>query len=216
MSLTTFLLMLKGGAGSGNFGHSGRPGKVGGSSTLSFSRINERVWQGKQSQEQSTLSKLETGDIAEKMVIQALKDHLGVELTTLNVGMNNAPIDLGAPGMAVEVKGGLTSNSSSAQGWRATIGEPGKAEKALIAQMTPEEKKAHNQYKSQKILERKQRLLDELSEMSGEQVKGYTAGVILSPDGKRGDVFLYPNFHLNLRWSQYAVDEYHIGSYESN
>lgn len=216
MTLSGFLLTLKGSSKSGNYGHSGRPGKVGGSSTLSFSRISERIWQGRQSGEQSTLSKLETGDIAEKMVIQALKDHLGVELTTLNVGMNNAPIDLGAPGIAVEVKGGLTSNSSSAQTWRATIGEPGKAEKALIAQMTPEEKKAHNQYKSQKILERKQRLLDELSEMSGGPVKGYTAAVIMSPDGKKGDVYLFENFHLNLRWSQFAVDKYHIGSYESN
>lgn len=215
MSLSTFLLTIKGGSGSGNFGHSGRPGKVGGSSTYSFSRISQRVWKGKQEGE-STLDKLTTGDIAEKMVIQALKDHLGVELTTLNVGMNNAPIDLGAPGMAVEVKGGLTSNSSSAQKWRATIGEPGKAEKALIAQMTPEEKKAHNQYKSQKILDRKNKLLDELSEMSGEPVKGYTAAVIMSPDGKRGDVFLFENFHLSLPWRQYATDEYHIGSYEVN
>lgn len=32
-SLSNFLLMLKGGAGSGNFGHGGRPGKVGGSTS---------------------------------------------------------------------------------------------------------------------------------------------------------------------------------------
>ena len=35
MTLTKFLLILKGGKGSGNFGHTGRPGKKGGSSSRS-------------------------------------------------------------------------------------------------------------------------------------------------------------------------------------
>lgn len=179
-----------------------------------FSRVSEKVWQG-QTDEKGTLDKLQTGSIGEAMVIQALSDHFGVKLATLNVGMNNSPIDVGGPGVAIEVKTGLSSNSESSRIWRANLGEFGKKEKELVSQMSPEEKKQYFTHKSQRILERKNKLLQELSEMSGEEVKGYTAGVILSPDGKKGDVFLVPGFHLSLSWGKYAKDDYYIGSYSA-
>jgi hypothetical protein len=52
-----------------------------------------------------------------------------VKFDTVNVGVNNAPIDVAGDHMAVEVKTGLASNGVKSQHWRATIGQPGKAEK---------------------------------------------------------------------------------------
>ena len=205
MTLTKFFLILKGGKGSGNFGHGGRPGKVGGSSS--------RVWSGTTSTEPRTLSKLKTGGIGEALAIQALSTE-GAQFETLNVGINNAPIDLIGDHLAVEVKTGLSTNARDAQKWRATIGEPGKEEKELLKQMTPKEKLEFNSYKRQKILERKNELLKKLSEEAGEPVKAMTIGVILSPDGSKGDVFAIPGFHLSLRWNQYATDEYYLGTYD--
>lgn len=61
MTLSNFLLTLKGGAGSGNHGHSGRPGKRGGSSSQGLSSIL-----------QSGLSKYATND-HRKALISAIE-----------------------------------------------------------------------------------------------------------------------------------------------
>lgn len=214
MTLQLLFRRLKGGSGSGNFGHSGIPGQRGGSAPRKSFLSSERFWAGQVDEAESKLDKLQTGELGEQLAIKAIEDKLGIKLTTLNVGMNNSPIDLGSPEMAVEVKAGLSSNGKGNQRWRANLGEFGKTEKDLVSQMNPETKREYFSRKSQAILERKNKLLNELSEMSGQEVKGFTAGVILSPDGSRGDVFLIPGFHLSLNWGKHATDENHIGSYE--
>lgn len=208
MSLVSLFTILKGGPRSGNFGHSGRPGKHGGSSP-------GRVWSGGVVEyDGPRLSKLEVGEIGEKLAARILSEKFGTEFTTLNVGVNNSPIDLAGDHLAIECKTGLSSNRADAQQFRATIGEPGKAEKALIAQMTPEEKLAHNAYKRQRILERKHALLEELSKESGEEIKGSTVAIILSPDGKKGDAYLIPGFHLRIGWSKLRDEEF-LGTYDT-
>lgn len=82
--------------------------------------------------------------------------------------------------------------------------------------MTSEQKRAHNEWKSQAILERKRRLLAQMSEDLGRTLKPLTVGVILSPDGKTGDVFAVPGFHLRLPWNKYAVDKHYLGTYRAD
>lgn len=180
------------------------PGRGGSQST--------RVWTGKQESGTTTLTKLQSGAIGEKLVMQVLSEKYGEEFGTLNVGLNNAPIDVFGDHLAIEVKTGLSTNTMKE--WRATIGEPGKAEKARLKQMTPEEKSRHNERKKQEILRRKTELLGRLSEAEGKPIKGATVGVILSPDGKRGDVYMVDDFHLRLTWSKYASDEYYLGTFD--
>lgn len=157
---------------------------------------NPVSWKGKK------LTKLQVGEIGENLAMRVLSEEMGVEFRTLNEGVNNAPIDVGGDHTAVEVKTGLASNGKSAQQWRATIGQPGKAETAALKQMTKEEKRAHNQYKQQKILERKQNMLDEMSQIAGAPVKGVTVGIILHPDGTKGDVYKFDGFHLRIPWKK--------------
>lgn len=212
MSLATLNYVLKGGPGSGHHGHSGRPGKRGGSGPGTG---GAKVWTGEQvAADGKKISKLQAGEAGEQLAMRVLSEQTGTDFSTLNVNVNNAPIDVMGDHLAVEVKTGLASNGKSAQHWRATIGQPGKAETELIKKMTKEEKRAHHDFKRQKILERKQAMLDKISKETGETVKGATVGVILSPDGKRGDVYLVPGFHQRLPWKDYATDEYHIGSYD--
>lgn len=196
MSLQKFFTILKGGSGSGNFGHSGRKGKLGGSTPKRVFTGQPTQWEGER------LTKLQVGQIGEDLAMKVLSQEKGVPFETVNIGLNNAPIDVAGDHLAVEVKTGLSTNSRTAQHWRATIGEPGKQEKALIAQMSKEEKKAHNQYKQQKILERKQAMLDKMSEIKGEPVKGMTIGIILHPDGSKGDVYRFDGFHSRIPWKK--------------
>lgn len=173
-----------------------------------------RVWTGEQQPKAEKLTKLKTGEIGEQVAMQALEDKLGAEFKTVNVGVNNAPIDVIGDHTAVEVKAGLASNGKSAQQWRATIGQPGVAERAALKQMTPDEKRAHNKRKQAAILERKKEMVNEFSEKMGTPVKPATVGVILSPDGTKADVFMVPGFHLNLQWRSHATDDNYLGTYE--
>ena len=80
--------------------------------------------------------------------------------------------------------------------------------------MSPQEKAEYNQYKSQKILERKNAMLAELTKiMGGQTVKPMTVGIILHPNGSKGDVYSIPGFHLRLPWQQYAVESNYLGTY---
>ena len=203
--------VTKGGEGSGNFGHAGRPGEVGGSAPDSGL---DRVWTGEQHEGEATVNKLETGAIGEGIVMDVLSQLHDVPFGTVNVNVNNAPFDVSGDSLAVEVKTGLATNGKSAQHWRATIGQPGKAETELLKQMSAEEKRAHNERKMQAILDRKHALLHKMSEEAGREIHPMTMGLILSGDGKRADVFAFDGFHLRLPWNKYATPEHFLGTYD--
>lgn len=61
---------------------------------------------------------------------------------------------------------------------------------------------------------RKAKMLERMSKEAGRPITGKTLGVILSPDGKQGDVFMFDGFHLRLGWSQHATDDYYLGTYQ--
>ena len=198
-------------------GHEGRPGKVGGSLPRGQGNPaladNERVWRGKETLGETTLTKLQTGEIGEKIAIEVLSEKFDSEFSTLNVGINNSPVDVAGDHRAVEVKTGMASNDRSGQRWRATIGQPGKKESALLKVMGTGDKKIWNERKNILILQRKKSMLQKMSRAAGSRINPMTVGLILSLDGKKADVFFIEGFHLSLRWSQYATDEYYVGTY---
>lgn len=175
-----------------------------------------RVWTGEQQPKKgASLTKVGAGKIGEKIAAKAATKHFGGKFEFLNVNVNNSPIDMWNRKVAIEVKTGIASNNSSNQAWRATIGEPWKAEQESLDKMSPGKKKNYNAGKRKKILERKHNLLAKLSRKNGSSVKGYTMGVILSPGGRRGDVYLFKGFHPSLLWSKYATDKFYLGTYSA-
>lgn len=213
-------IRFKGGPGSGHHGHRGIPGHRGGSlpETGSSNMLppEQRVWQGESYPGGRKINNDQTGKIGEHLAAKALEDRLGVPFSTLNEGVNNAPIDLGGDHHAIEVKAGPASNSSRAQQWRATISTAGKAERAMLKKMSRAEKRAYNAHKKEQVLERKYEMLDEMSRIAGAEIKPATVGIILTPDGKRGDVFFIPGFHTRIGWNKGAVEENYIGTYETD
>lgn len=212
------ITVTKGGTGSGNFGHSGRPGKVGGSGSGRSSAWlppEQRVWQGKQQEGKVPFNQNETGRRGEILAAKALEDKYGVEFSLMNQGLNNAPVDVAGDHHAIEVKTGPATNGASAQQWRITTSyTSGPTERAMIAKMSPSERNEYNRYKQQQSVERKYATVAEMSNIAGVDIKPATVGVILSPDGTRGDVYMVPGFHLRLGWNKYAVEENYLGTYE--
>src|SRR5208282_2909720 len=102
-------------------------------------QVEQRVFTRLQVATQTRLSKLETGEIGEKIALQFVKSQLGLpDAQALHAQASiNLPADLIADHELFEIKTGLVSNGSGAQQWRATIGQPGKQETEWLKHASP-------------------------------------------------------------------------------
>lgn len=181
----------------------GRWGSVGTSVSLKASK--DRAFSGSQIETNETLTKSETGKLGEAIMAAWLLQKGAKDVKT-RVDRNNYPIDLvehklNGDVTAIECKTGLVSNGSSAQRWRLTIGEPGKAEKADLAKMTPEQKQIYNRIKMQKIQDRKLLAVGEIAQETGQNVKLKTLAVIINPDTKTADIHVFDGIHEAIYWN---------------
>ena len=227
--------LVKGGPGSGFHRHKGRLGHRGGSMDDGIENDDDdetdddretddedkpthkpakRVWTGQQHEGPATLSKLETGALGEAAVMDVMSQIYGVPFGPVNVGMNNAPFDVMGGNQAIEVKAGLATNGKTAQQWRATIGQPGKSETALLAMMDKDAKRTHNEWKMKAILDRKHAMLKKLSEKTGQKMQPKTVALIMAGDGSAADMFSFDGFHLRLPWNKHAIDDHFLGTYD--
>jgi len=152
------------------------------------------------------LTKPEQGAIGEAIVAEYLTQQEKDRVYASNVGQPNFPIDLvsindDGSGEVIEVKAGSAGNTTGAQQWRLTIGEPGKAEKAMLADMSEADKARWNDSKEEQILVRKERATKQISKNIGRPVKGRTLTVILNPDTHRADVYEFDGFHQRIGWN---------------
>lgn len=177
-------------------------------------RVKDRVFSGQSIELKSTPSKLEVGKIGEHIVTQYLKDQGFADARSLNVNVNNFPVDLVQDHQAIEVKAGLVSNGKSAQQWRATIGQPGPKEAKWLARVSDRTKAKWNEKKQQAILDRKQAALKQLSKEYGRTVKGSTMTVILNPDKKTADLYRFPGFHLRIAWNSDQAKAGYVGTFK--
>jgi hypothetical protein len=181
----------------------------------SLKQTSTRAFTGEPIPTKTQLSKLETGEIGEAVIVNYLKQFMGLkDARPLNLKTTNFPVDLIGDHMLIEAKTGLVSNSKGAQKWRATIGMPGKAERAWLAKASPVKKAAWNQKKLQAIMDRKQAVLDEYKKKYGPKVKGITMTTILNPDTKTADIYRYDGFHLHLRYNNAAAQKAYVGSFK--
>jgi broad specificity phosphatase PhoE/2'-5' RNA ligase len=180
---------------------------------MKLTPVNEKAFNGKQIEVQHKLSKLETGKTAEEAVLAHFHQQGLTDARPLNEKHTNFPIDLVQDHQAIEVKGGLVSNSKAAQQWRATIGQPGKTETAWLKQAGKEEKAAWNDRKSQEILKRKADAVKELSKEHGVKFKGYTMTSIINPDTKTIDLYKFEGFHLRIPWNSPSAKAAYVGTF---
>jgi hypothetical protein len=174
-----------------------------------------RAFTGQQIATKTKLTKQETGAIGEAVITNYMKQFGGLpDARPLNMKESNFPVDMIGDHELIEIKTGLVSNGPSAQKWRATIGQPGKAEAAWLAKAKPEEKAAWNQKKMQAIIDRKTAVLKEYQQKYGNKVQGKTVTAIINPDTHTADLFQYDGFHLHIRWGSDETKAAYVGSYQ--
>lgn len=175
-----------------------------------------RVWQGQQHEKpDNPLTKLQQGELGERIATKALSDKYGVAFEGLNVGRNNAALDVKGDHLGVEVKAGMGYNGERSRSWRSKLGEAGPLQKKRLAGLPPEQRKAEFALKRTEILNRKADMLQQLSsEAGGERFTGKMVGVIMAPDGRSADAFEVDGFHLYLGWGRHARSENYLGTYE--
>jgi len=186
----------------------------GGGGARSITAVEERAFNGQRIETETTLSKQEAGALGERVVIAYLQEERGFkDASALNMERSNFPVDLVQDHELIEVKTGMVSNGPSAQHWRATIGQPGKAEREWLATATAVEKRAWNQRKSAAILERKGKVLADWSRRHGIEAKGRTITTIINPDTKTVDLYEFSGFHLRIKWNSPEAEKAYVGSY---
>ena len=177
--------------------------------------VKERAFNGEPVALRAKLPKLGAGELGEKIALKYVRDKLKLpNADTLHLKTaNNFPVDLIGDHELIEVKTGLASNGKSAQQWRATIGQPGKEDTERLRRMSSEEKRALNQRKADAIMERKQKVLREFSKKLGKQVRGRTVTLIVNPDTKVADVFVFKGFHHRIAWNSPQAKAGYAGSH---
>lgn len=147
------------------------------------------------------LNKQETGALGERLAIQYLRQLKGLRSArAMNTHLNNFATDVIAGNTVYEIKAGLVSNSPDARRWRVSLGEPRQAEKAKMAKMSPAQLARHNIRKQRAAHQRKQRVLDNVSQVIGHPVKAKTLALILDPDRKVADLYEFDGYHDRIGW----------------
>jgi 2'-5' RNA ligase len=188
----------------------GHPGAAHGS-RVQVKPVKRRVFAGTPVETKTLISKQETGRIAEAVALAYLQTVIGAaDARPMNTAQTNFPVDMIEDHAPTEVKGGLVSNTRKAQQWRLTFSKESAKEKELYESMTAEEKKAWNAEKQRRIHERKQAVIKELEEATGQKIKPRTLTVIVNPDTQTADVYLFDGLHDRIDWqSDLAAQGYH-------
>ncbi len=171
-----------------------------------------RAFNGQPVEIKTKLSKQDAGKIGEGIIIAWLKYKGMADARQMNLDRNNFPIDLIQDHETIEAKTGNAGNGASAQQWRLTIGQPGKAETEWLKTASAEDKAAWNKKKQSAIHERKQAVLDKLGKEMGHKIKSATMTVILNPDTKTADVYKFEGWHDRIAWNSDQAKKAYVGS----
>jgi hypothetical protein len=176
---------------------------------FTLAKTATRAFTGEQVLTRKTLTKDETGKLGEAL----LGAYLGEKARSLNIGRNNFPIDIRHGDKLIEAKSGLVSNAKDSQKWRATIGEPGRAEKAWMQSLSPEDKRKWNDHKKAQIMRRKYDAVKKVSYVLGRAFKPTTMMTIINPDARTVDIFEMQGFHREIRWNSREMAASYKGTY---
>jgi hypothetical protein len=159
-------------------------------------------------------TKRETGKLGEAVMLAWLRQQGGHEAAHhLNHEAENYPVDMVAGPYLIEAKTGLVSNGPSAQHWRATIGQPGKAEADWLRTASPEAKAVHNQKKMTAIMDRKKAALAKISKQVGRKLKPMTLTTILNPETQTADLYQFDGYHHHIRWNSKEAKSGYVGTF---
>ena len=175
---------------------------------------NVRAFDGRQTGGPK-LSKLEVDKLGEDIAVRFLKDKGLLDARSLNTKGNNFALDLVAGQNVYELKSGATTNSSGAQQWRVTLGQPGPTEAKALAKMSAKKKATYNEKKMVAAMDRKAQAVDTVSTALKlkRPVQASTLAVIVNPVTRTADVYQFPGFHRRIGWRSPETAKGYRGSF---
>jgi ADP-ribose pyrophosphatase YjhB (NUDIX family) len=179
----------------------GRFGHGAGGPTVKVEPGGARTFTGSPVATRNKLSKQETGKLGEQIAIGYLQSLGSKDATLVNTSQSNFPIDAVHDHEAVEIKTGLVSNSTRAQQWRLTIGEPGEQEQKWLKGAAAEDKAKWNASKETAIFQRKDAAMKSIEKETGVKLKARTITMIIDPDRKTADIHSFSGFHERIGWN---------------
>lgn len=178
-----------------------------GEKLVRLKKTSARAFSGDQIETKIKLSKLETDAVGESVALSYLRSIGFIHAHSANIKGNNYPIDIFADHRAIELKSGQVSNTKSAQKFRITLGQPGKAEMELLKRMTKEERLKHNTAKLDEAVKRK------LDVAKNHGMSPVTMMVLFNPDKNHADIFVVDGYHKNIRWNSKELASGYVGSF---
>jgi hypothetical protein len=180
--------------------------------TLKLKPTKQRAFSGQFTPLKNPINKQAAGKIGEQILVSYLRGAGRKDARPMNTRTNNFPIDLIEDHEVIEAKTGQSGNSTAAQQWRLTIGEPGVKEKAALAKMSDSAKAKWNAKKQAKIHERKEAIVQKLEAETGKPIKRTTMTVILNPDTKTADIYKFDGWHDRVGWNSDEAKAGYIAS----
>lgn len=181
---------------------------------ISLKPTKQRAFDGNTVALKNQLGKQEAGKLGESVIISWLKSKGFSDAQTANTERNNYPVDLVQDHELIECKTGSAGNGAAAQQWRITIGQPGKAEQAAIAKMSPDKKAKWHAAKQKACLDRKKQVLADAEKKAGRKVKPATITTIINPDTKTVDLYKFSGWHQRIGWNSPEAKSAYVGSYK--
>ena len=160
-----------------------------------------QVFRGQARPIRATISKQESGQLGEHVVIAWLQSQGFADARPVTQERNNFAFDVIRDHEIIEVKTGLVSNGPSAQQWRLTIGEPGVKEQSWLRNVSDRVKARWHAEKQRRIGERKARALRAVERQLGRRLRARTITVILDPDRRQADVYSFRGWHDRIGWN---------------
>jgi hypothetical protein len=176
-----------------------------------LTKTDKRAYEGEPVSIKTKLTKRETGKLGESIAAAYMRSQGYKDTRPINHEHENFPVDMIQDHELVEVKTGIASSTTPR--WRATIGQPGVEETKWLKTASVEDKKVHNAHKKQEIMQRKMGVLAEYSKKVGKEFKGKTFTMIVNPDTKHADLYLFDGFHQEIRWTSELAKKSYVGSY---
>ena len=168
---------------------------------VSASAGGAQVFRGEARPVRAQVSKQETGQLGENVVIAWLQGQGFSDARPVTQERNNFAFDVIRDHEIIEVKTGLVSNGPSAQQWRLTIGEPGVKEQSWLRGVSDRVKARWHAEKQRRIGARKARALRSVERQLGRRLRARTITVILDPDRRQADIHSFRGWHDRIGWN---------------
>ncbi len=194
---------------------------------ISVAPTSRRTWRAVPGQtgysHKNALDRQSLGRVGEDVALAYIRDMLGDKNAyIMSRRTSRFPVDIVSPkyGWAVEVKSGQPSTTRGGQCWRVWVGQDSGRYASSRRSMSIAQIKRTNAKMVERALAAKTAVVKKLSREVGRNIKAKTMGLVINPETRTADIFVFDGFHALITWRERAgyrggrvtVEDHHAAS----